>query len=111
MGRYYLSFSEYGKAIPYFEKALVNGDQNSDYHYYLAICLFNTKKQEEAISVLLKGEKVGVASSAYHLLIARLHSALGEKDNAIDALNRGLALYPIDRELKRNLEALSAGNQ
>ena len=106
LGKYYMTFSDFENAIPMFEKALENGSKNSDYHYLLSICLFNTEQHQEAIRVLLEGEKLGVSSSAYHSLIARLYRHLGETDNAIEGLKRGLKLYPNDQGLIMELRVL-----
>jgi len=106
MGKFYMSFKEYAKAIPYFKRAIRNGSKNSDYNYLLAICLFNSGWYEEAIETMLDGEKLGVSSSAYHSLLARLHVKLGTGQKAIEALERGLQLYPQDQGLKNNLDQL-----
>lgn len=103
MGKYYMSFKDWNAAIPYFEKALHNGAMNSDYHYLLAICQFNTLQHEKAIETLLDGEKLGVSSSAYHSLIARLFKNRLMYGEAKDALERGLKLYPNDPGLSKDL--------
>ncbi len=106
MGKYYMSFKEYAKAIPYFKRAIRNGSKNSDYNYLLAICLFNSGWYDDALETMLDGEKLGVSSSAYHSLLARLYVKLGMQQEAMDALNRGLMLYPQDQGLRTNLDKL-----
>lgn len=103
LGKYYMSFKQYAKAIPYFKRAMKVGAKNSDYHYLMAICLFNSGWYDEAVETMLEGEKLGVSSSAYHSLIARLYVKLGKTQAAIDALNRGLQLYPQDQGLKNSI--------
>jgi len=111
MAKYHMTNADYGAAVPLLEMAIEKGSKNSDYYYLLAICCFNAEQQSKAISILLEGEKLAVSSSAYHLLLARLYTAVGDKDNAIDAINRGLILYPQDLALKQNLQSLLGEKQ
>lgn len=106
LGKYHMSFQEYSKAVPYFKRAIQNGSKNSDYHYLLAICLFNSGWYEEAINTMLEGERFGVSSPGYHSLLARLYAKLGEIQDARHALERGLNLYPQDLGLLQSLEQL-----
>jgi hypothetical protein len=99
MGRYYLSFSEYGKAIPYFENALVNGDQNLDHYYLLAICQFNTDNREMALETLGRGEEIGDPTAAYYVLMVNLNGKMGQTEKAQNALANGLQAFPTNQEL------------
>jgi hypothetical protein len=105
LGKYYISQKQFEKAIPNFEKALKNGDKNSDYHYLLAICQFNTGARETAITTLLNGEKLGVSAPSYFSLEVHLYSKLNQNANALMALDRGLLVFPTSGELveKRRL--------
>lgn len=106
MGKYYMSFKQYPQAIPYFKRAMLKGDKNSDFNYLLAICLFNSGWYEEAISTMLEGEELGVSSSAYHSLIARLYVKIGDTEAAKSALDRGIDLYPNDEGLKNERNSI-----
>lgn len=106
MGKYYISFKEYSKAIPYLKRALKLGEKNSDYNYLLAICLFNSGWYEEAIETMLEGEQHGVSSSAYHLLLSRLYVKLGDESNGLSTVNRGLQLFPNDASLLQQAELI-----
>lgn len=106
LGKYYMSFKQYAKAIPYFKRAMKVGTKNSDFHYLMSICLFNSGWFDEAVETMLEGEQLGVSSSAYHSLLARLYVKLGQTDNAIKALQRGLTLYPQDQGLKNSITQL-----
>ena len=99
MGKYHMSFKDYGKAAEEFQLALEKGSKNSDYHYLLAICLFNTERQDEAIQTLIDGENLGVSAPAYHALIARLCVKTGDMKRASLAIDRGLQLFPTDPNL------------
>ena len=99
LGKYYMSFNKFAEAIPYFKRAMRNGSKNSDYNYLLAICMFNSNWYDEAVETMLEGEQLGVSSSAYHSLLAKLYIKLGQKKEALEALDRGLALYPNDQGL------------
>ena len=106
LGKYYMSFQKYAEAIPYFKRAIKNGDKNSDYNYLIAICLFNSGWTEEAIETMLDGERLGVSSPAYHSLLARLYAKMQMNQEAIETLKRGLKLYPNDQGLFNNLKDL-----
>lgn len=106
MGKYYISFKEYSKAIPYLKRALKLGEKNSDYNYLLAICLFNSGWYEEAIETMLEGEQHGVSSSAYYVLLARLYAKLGNKQGAVSTTDKGLQLFPNDAGLLQQLEQI-----
>ena len=106
LGKYYMSFQKFAEAIPYFKRAIRNGDKNSDYNYLIAICLFNSGWTEEALETMLEGERLGVSSSAYHSLLARLYVKMGMNQEAIDALRRGLKLYPGDAGLTQQIHDL-----
>ncbi|MDC0304048.1 tetratricopeptide repeat protein [Flavobacteriales bacterium] len=103
IGKYHMSFQQYSEALVYFEKALEKGMANSDYHYLMSICQFNTGKREEAIATLLEGEKLGVSSPAYFSLEARLYMKMNQVDFAIFSIERGLRQFPSDTQLKEGL--------
>lgn len=107
VGKYHMSFKQYDQALPYFEMALEKGAANSDYHYLLSICQFNTGKKEEAILTLLEGEKLGVSSPAYFSLEARFFMKFDRREAAIAAIRRGLELFPTDAELNGRLMQLN----
>jgi tetratricopeptide (TPR) repeat protein len=98
-----MSFKQYGEALGYFEKALEKGMANSDYHYLMSICQFNTGKREEAIATLLEGEKLGVSTPAYFSLEFRLFMKFNRVEYAKLAIQRGLELFPTDQELNTYL--------
>ncbi|MFT4982459.1 MAG: hypothetical protein ACI9UR_002332 [Bacteroidia bacterium] len=108
IGKYHMSFKQYAEALGYFEKALEKGMANSDYHYLMSICQFNTGKREEAIATLLQGEKLGVSSPAYFSLEARLYMKMNQVDFAIFSIERGLRQFPSDTQLKEGLIKLRA---
>ena len=103
LGKYYISQKQFEKAIPQFEKALENGDRNSDYHYLLSICQFNVGQRDKAIDILLEGEKLGVSSGSYFSLEARLYMKMNQVDFAIFSIERGLRQFPSDTQLKEGL--------
>lgn len=109
MGKYYMSFGKYSTAIPYMNRALRYGESNSDFHYLLAICLFNSGWANEAIEVMNEGEQLGTSSSAYYDLMARLYVAKRENSKAIEALKKGLTVYPTDAGLQQRLKTLTTG--
>jgi tetratricopeptide (TPR) repeat protein len=111
LGKYYMSFQEYAKAIPYFKRAMKLGSKNSDFNYLLAICLFNSGWYEDAIETMLEGEELGVSSSSYHALLARLYNNMLSYDEAENALKRGLILYPNDPGLNKSLIEVRSFNR
>lgn len=108
IGKYHMSFKQYAEALGYFEKALEKGMANSDYHYLMSICQFNTGKREEAIATLLQGEKLGVSSPAYFSLESRLYMKFNSVEEAKQAIERGLKLFPTDQELNGRLLQLQS---
>jgi tetratricopeptide (TPR) repeat protein len=106
IGKYHMSFKDYNAAIPHFEKAVEMGEENADFYYLLAICQFNTDNRQDAIETLMEGEGHVPTSSAYYSLIARLYMKLEKREEAVLALNRGLAAFPNDEGLLSALNSI-----
>lgn len=106
MAKYYMSFNDFARAVPYLEKAKELGEANSDFYYLLGICLFNTDREEEAIDIVVAGEKLGVSTSAYYSLMARMYRKLAMNQQAVAALQRGVRQFPEDVGLNKDLQFL-----
>jgi len=108
MGKYHMGYKGFEEAIPFYEKAIELGEKNSDFYYLLALCNFNTDRNEEAVDILVKGEKYIPETGDYYSLLARAYSRLGAEQKAEEALLRGVKRYPNDAELQDSLQSLRA---
>lgn len=94
LGKFFISFNEYGKAIPYFEKAIQYGSANSTYYYLKGFCEYKAGATEEAITTLQQGEQFEIQGADYHALFASIYLASNDTASALDALQRGYLLFP-----------------
>lgn len=101
------------KADKSFDKALAIDDHDWTSRYYKAMSLSNWPpfmgKQNEAIAnfeTLVKQQDAMPSQPMHaqtHLLLGNMHMAMGEKQKALAAWQKGLSIFPDNEELKKQI--------
>ncbi len=95
------------KAAHYFSKLLETAPNDPQGNYLFGAFLGGAGKPDAALPFLLKADSLGVANAPYALGIAYL--MLGNKQKAIESLERYQKLAPEDRSIDPLLAAIRAG--
>lgn len=100
-GRAYHEKGSYKEAIPYFEKA-VKLSPSANYYNWLAHAYFYVGQPTQANEAIKKALDLNPADAATKkqalMLLARSSESLGQKEAAVNAMNRYITLDPNDSE-------------
>jgi len=96
LGTEYLRQEKYGKALPWFERALEKDPELLDARYKLGVCHFHRQEYEEALQPLehVHAEKPDLDYGMAYLRLAQTHQKLGNAERAEQAYQTLLKYYP-----------------
>ncbi len=106
---YYQNIEDVDKQIETFEKVIAKESDNSSLMNYYASAILSQKIErfyDRGIEVAKKANELNDGSARNWHTLSQLYNAKGEKDKAIEAINKALEISPDNQRYKKALEDL-----
>lgn len=101
LGKYYLSQNNFELALDSYKKAKAISE-TSEINYSIAYCLMKLNKTDEAIEILVQGEKQATNDYKYFELLSMLRIFKKEYNLALKATEKALKISPNNESLLKN---------
>jgi tetratricopeptide (TPR) repeat protein len=107
LGKYYLAQNNFELALGTYRRAR-DISETAEINYSIAYCLMKLNKIDQAIEILVKGEKLAVNDYKNFELLSVLRILKKEYNLALDSIEKALLISPNNESLLKNRDWILA---